>query len=378
MQNPRNLKICIVAHFAYGAMTGGSSGHIGGVERQTSFMARWLSSRGHQVSLITWDEGQPDSVQIDGVRILKLCKKDEGVQGLRFIHPRWTSLNKALRKADADVYYQNCGEYVTGQIALWCRFKSRRFVYSVAANADCEANLPLMTKFRERILYRYGLRNADRIIVQTHTQQQMLVRNFGCFPVVIPMPCRGPDDLEFKPPDSPDPGRSLIIWVGRICEVKRLDRFLELAKMCPDLNFQIIGPEDGSEYSRRIISRAKEIPNISFYGPATYEQLTEFYLRASCLCSTSDFEGFPNTYLEAWSFGLPVITTFDPDNIIAEKNLGAMASDVPGLAQALRKLLESSAQWKMISNNARKYYVENHSVDRVMPQFEQVFREVLN
>ena len=73
---------------------------------------------------------------------------------------------------------------------------------------------------------------------------------------------------------------------------------------------------------------------------------------------------------------MPVVTTFDPDNIIAEKNLGAAASDVPGLASALRKLLESSDQWRIISNNARKYYVENHSVDRVMPRFEQVFRDV--
>jgi glycosyltransferase involved in cell wall biosynthesis len=373
----KSLKICIVAHFAYGAMTGGSSGHIGGVERQTSFMARWLAARGHRVSLITWDEGQRDGVEIDGVRILKICKQDEGIRGVRFIHPRWTSLNKALRRADADVYYQNCGEYVTGQIALWCRFKKRRFVYSVAANADCQADLPLMPKLRERILYRYGLRNADRIVVQTQIQQQMLVRNFGCDPVVIPMPCQGPDDLEFKPPDPPDPGRSLILWVGRICEVKRADKFLELARMCPDLNFQLIGPGDGSEYSRKVIVRAKEIPNISFYGPATYEQLTQFYLRASCLCSTSDFEGFPNTYLEAWSFGLPVITTFDPDNIVAEKNLGAAASDVPGLARSVRNLLASPDLWKSASANARQYYVENHSIERVLPRFEQVFRDVL-
>ncbi len=373
----KNLNICIVAHFAYGAMTGGSSGHIGGVERQTSLLARWLASRGHQVSLITWDEGQPDSAQIDGVRILKLCKQDEGIRGLRFIHPRWTSLNKALRSADADVYYQNCGEYVTGQIALWCRFKNRKFVYSVAANADCEAALPLMTKLRERVLYRFGLRHADRIIVQTQTQQQMFVRNFGCNPVVIPMPCQGPDDLAFKPPDPTDLDRRRILWVGRICEVKRPDRFLELARMCPDLNFQLVGPGDGSEYSRRVIARAKEIANILVSGPASYEQLIQFYRLASCLCSTSEFEGFPNTFLEAWSFGLPLITTFDPDNIIAEKNLGAAASDVAGLAQALRKLFESSNQWKMISNNARKYYVENHSVDRVMPRFEQVFRDVL-
>ena len=373
----KSLRICIVAHFAYGAMAGGSSGHIGGVERQTSFMARWLASRGHQVSLVTWDEGQSDSAEIDGVRTLKLCKQDEGIRGFRFFHPRWTSLNKALRRSDADVYYQNCGEYVTGQIALWCRFKNRKFVYSVAANADCEAALPLMTKIRERVLYRFGLRHADRIIVQTQTQQQMLVQNFGCESIVIPMPCQGPSDLTFIPPDAPDPGRSRVLWVGRICEVKRPDRLLELARMCPDLNFHLVGPDDASEYSRKVIARAKEIPNILVSGPATYEQLTQFYRQASCLCSTSDFEGFPNTYLEAWSFGIPLITTFDPDQIVSEKGLGAVASDVPELARSIRSLLASPDLWKSASASARQYYVENHSIERVLPRFEQVFRDVV-
>lgn len=35
--------ICLVAHFAYGALAGGEHGHIGGVERQTSLMAKWLA-----------------------------------------------------------------------------------------------------------------------------------------------------------------------------------------------------------------------------------------------------------------------------------------------------------------------------------------------
>jgi len=37
----KNIRICIVAHNAYGALTGEDTGHIGGIERQTSLMAVW-------------------------------------------------------------------------------------------------------------------------------------------------------------------------------------------------------------------------------------------------------------------------------------------------------------------------------------------------
>ena len=80
------LKICIIAHNAYGAVSGASSGarQVGGVQNQTALMARWLTSRGHKVSVITWDEGQPDGVQYGGVTIYKMCTPKAGVPGMRF------------------------------------------------------------------------------------------------------------------------------------------------------------------------------------------------------------------------------------------------------------------------------------------------------
>jgi len=87
---------------------------MGGVERQTSMMARWLGARGFPVSLLTWHEGRAEEVVIDEVQVIKMCRWDEGIPGLRFLHPQWTSLNRALRRADADVYYQNCAESVAG------------------------------------------------------------------------------------------------------------------------------------------------------------------------------------------------------------------------------------------------------------------------
>src|SRR5262245_5737824 len=163
--------ICFVAHTSYGAMAGGTHGDIGGIQRQQSMMARWLAARGWRVDMLTWDEGQPSQIVHDGVRVLKICRRDAGLPGLRFVHPRWTNLCRAMRLADADLYYHNSAEYVTGQVALWCRRNGRRFVYSAASDPACDARLPTLRALRERILYRYGLRHADGLIVQTRKQQ---------------------------------------------------------------------------------------------------------------------------------------------------------------------------------------------------------------
>ena len=368
--------VCIVSHNAYGAITGGRSGHVGGVEWQTSLTARWLAARGYRVSLLTWDEGQGPEIEADGVRVLSICRRDAGVPGLRFFHPRWSGLRR-LAGAQADVYYHNCGEYVTGQVALWCRRNGRGFVYSVASNPDCDVRLPEMRTLRERVLYRYGLKHADEVIVQTRAQQEMLTLGFQRSSRVIPMPCPGPMDCEFVPPRPPRLGTARVAWVGRLVELKRLEWLLDLAERLPDVAFDVVGDaEADTAYTRGLNMRAARLPNVRLHGRIERAHMPAVYQQASCLCCTSTYEGFPNTFLEAFSHGVPVVSTVDPDGVLAGRRLGAVAQDAPGLLAALRTLLGSTARWQEASDNARQYYVEHHALDAVLPQFEQVFLEV--
>ncbi len=367
--------ICIVSHDAYGALTGGQTGRPGGVEWQTSLTARWLASQGCPVSLLTWDSGQGPHV-VDGVRVIPICPEPAGLPGLRFFHPRWTGLNRALARAAADVYYHNCGEDVTGQVALWCRLHRRPFVYSVASDPDCDLRLPHVDSLRERILYRYGLRHADRILVQTRKQQEMLWTGFGLRSAVIPMPCLGPTDSQYVEPVPPPPSAGRVAWVGRITEVKRLDVLLEIARVLPGVTFDVAGGfEEQRPYVQDLHQRARPLPNVILHGRIARDQMPAFYQRTSCLLCTSDYEGFPNTFLEAWSYGLPVVSTVDPDGLIARGGLGAVAMTPDGLVARLRRLLTWPELWRCCSHNAREYYLENHTLDVTMPRFEQVFAQ---
>jgi glycosyltransferase involved in cell wall biosynthesis len=307
------------------------------------------------------------------VQVVNLCAERAGLPGLRFLHPRWTSLHRALRRANADVYYQNCAEYVTGQVAAWCRVRGSPLVYSAASDADCDVRLPLMRERRVRVLYRLGVRLADAVIVQTPSQQRMMREGFGREALVIPMPCPRPEaEVSPAPRD-----RSLVIWVGRLCRVKRPDRLIAVARQCPELRFLLVGPhDDGVEYREEIERAAAAVPNVTLTGPADRAALSGLYRQAVALCCTSDHEGFPNTFLEAWSHGLPVVSTWDPGSLIARHDLGIVARrEAPALAAALRALVAEPGEWERLSASSRAYFDEHHDVERAMPRFEQVFAD---
>jgi glycosyltransferase involved in cell wall biosynthesis len=373
------MKIGIVAHFAYGAAVGGTHGHVGGVEWQTSQLAKWLAQKGHQVSLLTWDEGQAQNSFVEGVRLIKLCRQDAGVPGIRFFHPRWTSLIRALLKADAELYYQNCAEYVTGQVALWCCLLGRKFVYSVASDPDCKPDLPELKSRRERILYRFGLKFADRIIVQTQKQKDMLLRGFGRSSTVLPMPCFGPSIDNYEPP-QPFIGKFLrVVWVGRVAEVKRLEFLLAVAAQVPEIEFEVAGEfKTTSAYECALRKRAGRLSNVTLLGRVRRNDLPKLYQNAFALCCTSTHEGFPNTFLEAWSYGVPVISTVDPDNLIDTLDLGMVATNPNTMVLEMKKLAADSSRWYTLSKNARCYYMENHFLDNAMSRFEALFASVLN
>jgi glycosyltransferase involved in cell wall biosynthesis len=303
---------------------------------------------------------------------LKVCRKNAGLSGTRFVYPRWSGLIAAMRRADAEVYYHNCGENVTGQVALWCQKRGKAFVFSAANETDCDAQLPELRLWRDRWLYRYGLRAADRVVVQTETQRRMMLQNFDVNSMVIPMPCPrpgSPPKVREKPPSN------RVLWVGRVCKQKRPDRLMQLAEAMPDLGFDLVGPHFSDKTARCALSRAKDLPNVRVHGRISPEKMADFYSSTACLVCTSEYEGFPNTFLEAWSRGLPIVSTFDPDGLIRAKRMGLVATDIEGLSKAIGRLLGSEVLYENTSANGLSYFLDNHVADRVLPQFETLLVE---
>jgi glycosyltransferase involved in cell wall biosynthesis len=93
---------------------------------------------------------------------------------------------------------------------------------------------------------------------------------------------------------------------------------------------------------------------------------------AAALISTSDEEGFPNTFLQAWSSGTPVISLkIDPDHVIERRGLGAVSGDINTAATTVRNLIQRPDERERIAHRARRYVEEYHSAAAVTAVFNQ-------
>jgi len=369
--------ICIIAQNAYGVLADVDTGHVGGIEVQTPLMAKWLASQGYKVTMVTWDEGIDDAGSVGDVRVCKMCKRTDGVRILRFFYPRWTSLISALKCANADIYYYNCGDLTLGQIVAWAKFNRKQVVYSVANERDCYRDLSHLESFRDRHMYQYGLVRVDKVIVQTTRQQNLLSSEYNLKAHVIPMPCEGFSELARTSADRLSDKKIRILWVGRITTEKRVEWLLDVAEACPDLWFDVIGSEnEPSSYAKSIVERAKGISNVEMHGRVSHADMGEYYKNATLLCSTSVYEGFPNVYLEAWSTGLPIVSTFDPDGVIGRFSLGFVTDNVEQLIASIRKITTREEHEKA-SSAAIDYFVTHHAVNASMKLFAKAFDEMV-
>lgn len=372
--------VCFVGLKCYDLISGAPvQRFLGGAEKQIVSLARGLVTNGHRVTFVTYDHGQRDADEYDGIRVFKSFEPNIGVPGVRFVHPRMTKLWNAMRRANAAVYIQMGAGSETGSVAIGCNKYiggNRSFIYCVASDMDCDPQLPQLPRLRERMLYRYGLRRAVRVITQTHNQQHMMGESFAIDSDVITMPCAEShqDDYDTKP--SSGANSTHVIWVGRIIEVKRLEWLFEIAEKCPELIFDVVGtPNTDSRYNEALRLRATGISNVIMHGRVSEPKLKDLYRGASLLCCTSRVEGFPTTFLEAWSCGIPVVTSFDPDGIVARHCLGSVAHNVEDMSTMLRKLLTSPDSYRTASERARRYYMEHHTVSAAVNKFSNVLYE---
>lgn len=317
---------------------------IAGEPLQQTLLATAVARRGYDVSMVVADHGQPDGATWERVTTYKAYSQKAGLPILRFVHPRWTGLWSAMRRANADVYYTSCAGALPGQVAMFCARHRKRFVFRVASDSDCLRGSVLTNGWywRDRWMYQQALRRADSILVQSARQQELLLRNFGAHSSIAPLLVdAGRSDIGFQDRDID------ALWVANLRAVKRPDVLLDVAEQSPGLRFHMVGGAlpVALELFQISQSRATDL-GVHFHGALEYPETNALYGRARVFVNTSDLEGFPNTYVQAWASGTPVVAFFDPDGIIAREGLGAAVTTREQMVEAVQGLARDESAWR--------------------------------
>ena len=370
----RPLRVCFVGLGNLPVLSREHNRHgVGGEEVQHTLLARALARRGFEVSMVVHDLGQPDGMVVDGITLHKAYGPREGLPVLRFVHPRLTRFWPALQRADADVYYVSCAGVTLGVTAGFAARHGKRVVFRIAHDRDCEPDHLLVKYWRDRKIYEWGLRRADVILAQSVQQQRALRQNYRLPSVVAAMlvePRQRP--LGFAQRDID------VLWVNNIRSFKRPDLLLELAARVPQLQVHMIGgTQPGHEAQfHEIKARAAALPNLHFHGPVPYHDVNAFYERARVFVNTSDSEGFPNSYLQAWRRGAPTVAFFDPDAVIARRGLGKAVSSMEEMAAEVTQYARSEAAWASGSEACLAFMDMHYGDDKVLAPYIEALAPV--
>jgi glycosyltransferase involved in cell wall biosynthesis len=342
----------------------------GGAERQMTLLARALVERGHRVAHIVTRPREPAPLDYPLTLVYREHRSATGGPIRAALHEA-LEIWKALRSADAGVVVLRSASPVVGLAAVYCRGHRRRLVFSSSNVSDF--TLERLQDW-QKLPYRYGLRRAAAVVVQSEDQEQLARAALPSLRRVV----RIPSFAEGTPAPRAEPDRFL--WFGRTVGEKQPLRYVRLAESLPEARFTMIptNPEQNVEFFAEIRAAAANVPNLELLDPLPHAELAQLIARSAAVVNTSTLEGMPNSFLEAWLAGVPVLTfEFDPDGIVAGRDLGVAAGGSwERFVAGARELWESRADREEIAERVREHVRETHSPAAVGARWSALVAEL--
>lgn len=362
--------VAIYAPFAAMFYRSGGSESSGGAELQTTMLARGLAERGLATAHIVFPVAEPVEIpQAELELVFRRPFSTGKAAALREAAAIWS----AFAAADASVYVVRTSGAHLVPAAAFCRARGRKLVFSASNDLDFDLRRPGRSPLRLRA-YAEAVRRVDRLVVQTEQQCDLARSTFPELdPVLIP---------SFSQPAEPAGAEpEHFLWSDRLVDYKQPERVLDLAAAVPEASFRLVGvetTESSPELLARMRERAERLPNVELMGILPRERLLAELERAAALVTTSQVEGMPNTFLEAWARGIPVLSlSVDPDGRVARHEAGIVAGGSDErFARGARELWADRELRDRLGANGRRFVRERHSAEAVADRWLELIREL--
>jgi glycosyltransferase involved in cell wall biosynthesis len=323
---------------------------LGGAQRTVTLLAREWTSLGHEVEIVTLDDGRDDWFGLDedvAITPLDVMQPTYGAfDAVRRNVAALRRLRRALRSSGPDVVIS---------------FIDRTNVLCVLATAGtslpviaCERTNPTAAPLPApwRILRDLAYRRAALVAFQTSAAEAWARRHLRVRRTVV---LRNPTDL----PGDARPKEPVIAGLGRLAPEKdfaRLIRAFERLR-APAWRLELAGDGPLRSQLEHAARSGSAAARISILGPVPAATVLS---GASIFALTSQFEGYPNALVEAMAHGCAVVSVdcaWGPGEIVEDGVDGLLvaatdASD-DAFATALQRLVDDESLRRRLGDTAR-------------------------
>jgi|GEM_PF-1288645 len=334
---------------------------VGGAAVEWYAWIKGFVSNNHGVGLLTFKGAKRYINKELSFDIVETYGIDEGIPKLRLFYKRIPAIFLAVQRYKPDYLIQECAGFETGLMAFIAKVLGIPFVYRVANDIDTDGRYKERLTRYQQIAYLFGIKHADIILCQNNYQYKKIKEMF---------PDKNVAKI-YNPyfNDGPLPGlvrkkdRRYVAWIGIFQKQKNLPALLEIARRSPDIEFLVAGSPclTLDDETASALNKLKECRNVRFVGYLKRSEIIPFLSNAYALLNTSHYEGFSNTFLEAFLAGTPVVTTrkIDPDDIISNNGLGVISDDYDAIPALLFSLIKDR-YYDDIPPRCRDYVLKNH------------------
>lgn len=186
---------------------------------------------------------------------------------------------------------------------------------------------------------------------------------------------------------SPDPGSkrrrdNYALFVGRLSSEKGIITLLNAWKQIDSISLKIVGYGPLNEEVKKIVAR-ENFHTVEIIGQLNKNDIFNLMKEAIFLLFPSEwYEGFPNTLVEAFACGLPVIAS--KLGSIAEiiedgvTGLHFEAGNPVDLADKIKWLIENPDKSRHMGKNARKVFLEKYTAEKNYKILMNIYHQAIN
>ena len=226
-------------------------------------------------------------------------------------------------------------------------------------------------------MFNFVLRKASKVVVLANVIKDLMKEHYNIDAEVLYNPIE-----EQKKRDASKIEKSFF-FAAYLTLNKGYDTLLrafkDVSTKHPDWKLILAGSGE-TENAKKLIKELGIEKNVEQHLWLNKEQMFEFYRKVSIYCIASKQEGFPMSFLEAGSYGIPIVTTPVGGLVdIIENEKNCMVFDYGNhkvLAEQLCRLIENKSLQDEISKNITLIVKEKFSISAIDMEIQKLYKKL--